>query len=334
MNTTETERSLERTLADLQRRYGPGAIMRLDGKVAERVDAVIPTGSMGLDRALGIGGLPRGRLIEIYGPAASGKTTLALHVIANAQAEGGTAAFIDAEHALDPVYARQIGVDLPQLLFSQPNCGEQALEIVEGLARSGAVDLIVIDSVAALTPEAEISGDMGETQLGLHARMMSKAMRKLTGIMSRTRCCVIFINQLRHKIGVTFGSSETTTGGNALKYYTSVRLDIRRIGAIKQGDRIVGSRTRVKIVKNKLAPPFARVEFDIRFGLGICPVTELLEQGEIVGVVRRNGAWYRWGEMHLGQGREAARTKLLEEPARLDQLREQVLAAQRALMER
>jgi recombination protein RecA len=304
--------ALEAAMAALTKQYGEGAVLRLDGSVHAEVGSPISTGSIGLDRALGVGGLPRGRMVEIYGPEASGKTTIALQAIASVQAEGGIAAIIDAEHALDPAYASALGVDLARLVVSQPDSGEQALEVAEKLVRSGAVDLIVVDSVAALVPEAEISGEMGDLQVGLQARMMSKAMRKLTSVVSRTHCCLLFINQLRAKIGgMGFGPKEVTTGGNALKYYTSVRIDIRRIGSVKdaKGDAI-GNRTRVRVVKNKVAAPFRSAEFEIYFGTGVSTATELLDLGLEAGVVKRSGAWYAYGEERLGQGREKARDRL------------------------
>lgn len=322
-HTSDQMTALEAAIRSIHKQYGAGSILRLDGGVAEQVGSPISTGSLGLDIALGVGGLPRGRMVEIFGPEASGKTTLALHAIASVQRDGGVAAVVDAEHALDPSYAARIGVNLQELLLSQPDSGEQALEITEQLVRSGAVDLVVLDSVAALVPEAEIEGQMGDQQVGLQARLMSKAMRKLTSIISKTRCCVIFINQLRQKIGVSFGPSEVTTGGNALKYYTSVRLDVRRVGALKEGERVYGARTRVKVVKNKLAAPFQGTEFDIIYGQGVCRTAELLDLGEEVGIVRRNGGWYSLGEQRLGQGREKARQFLQDNPelsAELEQL--------------
>lgn len=308
-NTAQAE-ALEKAILGIQRQFGAGSLQRLDGSVAEMAGEPISTGSLGLDLALGIGGLPRGRMVEIYGPEASGKTTLALQAIASAQAAGGVAAMIDAEHAMDPSYAANLGVDLPKLLVSQPDSGEQALEIVEQLVRSAAVDLVVVDSVAALVPEAEISGQMGDLQVGLQARMMSKAMRKLTSVISKTHCTVIFVNQLRQKIGVMFGPKEVTTGGNALKYYTSVRLDVRRIATLKHKDQAVGSRTRVRVVKNKVAAPFRSTEFDIVFGKGVCEYGELLDLGLEWGVVQKAGSWLSMGEVRLGQGRENARAKL------------------------
>ncbi len=291
-------------MAGIEKTFGKGAVMRLDGP-AEAVE-VIPTGSIGLDLALGVGGYPRGRIVEIYGPEASGKTTLTLHAMAEVQRLGGTAAFIDAEHALDPTYARRLGVRLPELVVSQPDNGEQALDIVEAFVRSSAVDLVVVDSVAALVPQVELEGEMSDAQVGVQARMMSKAMRKLTGMASRSKTTVIFINQVRQKIGVSFGPSEVTTGGNALKYYASVRIDVRRIGQVKAGEEVSGNRTRVKIVKNKLAPPFRSVEFDLLFGKGINNTAELLDLAESQGVVSKAGAWFSLGDTKLGCGREKA----------------------------
>ena len=300
------QQALKTTLSDIEKHYGKGAIMRLgDGTVQEAVE-VISTGSLGLDVALGIGGLPRGRIVEIYGPESSGKTTLTLHVLAEAQKLGGTCAFIDAEHALDVGYAKKLGVKTDELLLAQPDYGEQALEITDKLVRSGAVDLIVVDSVAALIPRAELEGDMGDSHVGLHARLMSQALRKLTGSVSRSKTLVIFINQLRMKIGVMFGSPETTTGGNALKFYASVRLDIRRIGKIKESNEVVGGRTRVKVVKNKMASPFREAEFDVGFGTGISRLGELVDLGVEANVVEKSGSWYSYSETRLGQGRDAA----------------------------
>ena len=316
MNDHDREKALRGAVTDIERQFGKGAIWRLgDGARIEPV-TVHSTGCLGLDLALGVGGLPAGRVVEIYGPESSGKTTLMLEVIAQVQAGGGVAAFVDAEHALDLTYARQLGVDPNQLLVSQPDSGEQALEITDALVRSGAVDVVVIDSVAALVPRAELEGDMGDNHLGLQARLMSQALRKLTSTAARTSTTVVFINQLRHKIGVTFGSPETTTGGNALKFYASVRLDIRRIGAIKKGDQAVGNRTRVKVVKNKLAPPFRQHEFDILYGEGINRAGDLLDLGVVAGVVEKSGSWYSYGGDRLGQGRDNAATALAGHPER------------------
>ena len=307
----EKQRALGLALSQIEKQYGKGAIMRL-GESQTADIPVIPTGSLALDAALGVGGMPRGRIVEIYGPEASGKTTLALHVIASAQRSGGEAAFVDAEHALDPSYARKLGVNTEDLLISQPDSGEQALEITDVLVRSGALDIVVVDSVAALVPQAEIDGDMGEPQMGLQARLMSQAMRKLTGIIHKTKTCVIFINQMRQKIGVFFGNPETTTGGNALKFYASVRLDIRRLDAIKSGQEVVGNRTRVKIVKNKVAPPFRQVEFDIMYGNGICHAGELLDLAVQRDIVQKSGAWFAYAGERIGQGRENAKLYLEE----------------------
>ena len=312
--------ALDAALGQLDRQFGRGTIMRLgDSTVPRGIDA-ISTGSLGLDAALGIGGLPRGRVVEIYGPESSGKTTLSLEVIAQSQRRGGTAAFVDAEHALDPGYAEKIGLDIDDLLVSQPDTGEQALEITDALVRSGAVDVVVIDSVAALTPKAEIEGEMGDSHVGLQARLMSQALRKLTGNIKRSNTLVIFINQIRMKIGVMFGSPETTTGGNALKFYSSVRLDIRRIGAIKKGDEVIGNETRVKIVKNKIAPPFKNVQFDILYGEGISRHGELLDYGVAHGIVEKSGAWYGYGTDRIGQGRDNARNFLKEHPETADEI--------------
>jgi recombination protein RecA len=310
----DREKALEAAISQIERGFGKGSIMRLGAneKIVE-VEA-ISTGSLGLDIALGIGGLPRGRVVEIYGPESSGKTTLALHVVAEAQKRGGICGFIDAEHALDTVYARKLGVDLEQLLISQPDTGEQALEITDTLVRSGAIDVLVIDSVAALTPKAELEGEMGDQLPGSQARLMSQALRKLTGSISKSRCMVIFINQIRMKIGVMFGSPETTSGGNALKFYASVRLDIRRIGAIKEREEVVGNQTRVKVVKNKVAPPFKQVEFDIMYGEGISKTGELVDLGVKAGIVEKSGAWFSFDSERIGQGRENAKTYLKEHP--------------------
>ena len=304
------QKALDSALAQIERQFGKGSIMRLGGKDAIQEIEATSTGSLGLDIALGIGGLPKGRIVEIYGPESSGKTTLTLHCVAEEQKKGGVCAFVDAEHALDPGYARKLGVDLDELLISQPDTGEQALEIVDTLVRSGAVSMVVVDSVAALTPKSELEGDMGDSSVGVHARLMSQAMRKLTGSIARSNCMVIFINQIRMKIGVMFGSPETTTGGNALKFYSSVRLDIRRIGAIKDRDEIVGNQTRVKVVKNKVAPPFKQVEFDIMYGAGISKTGELLDLGVKAGVVDKSGSWYSYGDERIGQGRENAKVFL------------------------
>ncbi|AFR26478.1 protein RecA [Bartonella quintana] len=305
-------KALDAALSQIERSFGKGSIMRLGQKEQVVEIETIPTGSLSLDIALGVGGLPKGRIVEIYGPESSGKTTLALHAIAEAQKNGGVCAFIDAEHALDPIYARKLGVDLENLFISQPDTGEQALEITETLVRSGAVDVLVVDSVAALTPRAEIDGEMGDALPGLQARLMSKALRKLTASIFRSNCMVIFINQIRMKIGVMFGSPETTTGGNALKFYASVRLDIRRVGSIKDRDMIVGNQTRVKVVKNKLAPPFKQVEFDIIYGEGISKLGELIDLGVKVGIVEKSGSWFSYNSQRLGQGRENAKQFLRE----------------------
>ncbi|MFT4325204.1 MAG: recombinase RecA [Candidatus Liberibacter psyllaurous] len=311
MNIVDKSKALDAALSQIERLYGKGSIMQLGSQssISEGVE-VVSSGSLGLDIALGIGGFPKGRIVEIYGPESSGKTTLALHAIAQSQKAGGTCAFVDAEHALDSVYARKLGVDLKNLLISQPDTGEQALEITDMLVRSGAVDIIVVDSVAALTPRAEIEGDMGESLPGLQARLMSQALRKLTGSISRSNCILIFINQIRMKIGVMFGSPETTTGGNALKFYASIRLDIRRIGAIKEKDAIVGNQTRVKVVKNKMASPFKQVEFDIMYGEGISRVGELIDLGVKASIVDKSGAWFSYKGQRLGQGRENAKVFL------------------------
>jgi len=315
----DREKALEAALAQIDRAFGKGSAMKLGARQTMEIEAV-STGSLGLDIALGIGGLPRGRVIEIFGPESSGKTTLALHAIAEAQRGGGTAAFIDAEHALDPVYARKLGCNIDELIVSQPDTGEQALEITDTLVRSNAVDVLVIDSVAALVPRAEIEGEMGDSHVGLQARLMSQALRKITGSISRSRCTVIFINQIRMKIGVMYGSPETTTGGNALKFYASVRLDIRRTGQIKDREDIVGNTTRVKVVKNKVAPPFKQVEFDIMYGEGISKTGEILDLGVKAGIVEKSGAWFSYDSIRLGQGRENAKIWLKENPEMADKI--------------
>ncbi|SUB01693.1 Recombinase A [Pannonibacter phragmitetus] len=312
-------KALDAALSQIERAFGKGSIMRMgQGQVVEV--QTVSTGSLGLDIALGIGGLPKGRIVEIYGPESSGKTTLALHVIAEAQKSGGICAFIDAEHALDPIYARKLGVNLDDLLISQPDAGEQALEIADTLVRSGAIDILVVDSVAALTPKAELEGEMGDSLPGMQARLMSQALRKLTASISKSNCMVIFINQIRMKIGVMFGSPETTTGGNALKFYASVRLDIRRIGSIKDREEVVGNQTRVKVVKNKLAPPFRQVEFDIIYGEGVSKVGELVDLGVKANIVEKSGAWFSYNSQRLGQGRENAKQFLRENPAVADEI--------------
>jgi recombination protein RecA len=317
-------KALDAALSQIERAFGKGSIMRLGKNVKAAEVETIPTGSLGLDIALGVGGLPRGRVVEIYGPESSGKTTLTLHVIAEAQKRGGVCAFVDAEHALDPIYARKLGVNLEDLLISQPDTGEQALEITDTLVRSGAIDVLVIDSVAALTPRAEIEGEMGDSQPGLQARLMSQALRKLTASISRSNTMVIFINQIRMKIGVMYGSPETTTGGNALKFYASVRLDIRRIGAIKDREEVVGNQTRVKVVKNKVAPPFKQVEFDIMYGEGISKNGELIDLGVKAGVVEKSGAWFSFDSQRLGQGRENAKAYLKANPEIADRVEKSI----------
>ena len=319
-DTMDKTRALDAALTQIERAFGKGSIMRLGARAPGAETETVSSGSLGLDIALGIGGLPRGRIIEIYGPESSGKTTLALHVIAEAQKAGGTCAFVDAEHALDPSYAKKLGVNIDDLLISQPDAGEQALEIADTLVRSGAIDILVIDSVAALVPRAELEGEMGDSHVGLQARLMSQALRKLTGSISRSRCMVVFINQIRLKIGVMFGNPETTTGGNALKFYASVRLDIRRIGAIKDRDQVTGNQTRVKVVKNKLAPPFRVVEFDIMYGEGISKVGELIDLGVKANVVEKSGAWFSYDGTRIGQGRENAKTYLREHPEMADKI--------------
>ena len=325
--SVDKSKALESALAQIERQFGKGSIMRLGADSAAMDIEASSTGSIGLDIALGIGGLPKGRIIEIYGPESSGKTTLTLHVVAEEQKKGGVCAFVDAEHALDPQYAKKLGVDLNELLISQPDTGEQALEIVDTLVRSGAVSLVVVDSVAALTPKSEIEGDMGDMQMGAQARLMSQAMRKLTASIGRSNCMVIFINQIRMKIGVMFGSPETTTGGNALKFYASVRLDIRRIGAIKDRDEVVGNTTRVKVVKNKVAPPFKQVEFDIMYGEGSSKVGELVDLGVKVGVVEKSGSWYSYGDERIGQGRDNAKQFLKSNPSVANAIEDKIRAA-------
>jgi recombination protein RecA len=326
MKTKERLKAVLAAIASIEKQFGKGAIMPLDGKQVTEVE-VIPTGSLGLDLALGVGGLPRGRVVEIYGPESSGKTTLTLHAIAQAQRLGGTCAFIDAEHAFDPNYARRLGVKLEELLVSQPDCGEQALEIADQLTRSGAIDLIVVDSVAALTPKAEIEGDMGDSHMGLQARLMSQALRKLTSVTFKQNTCLVFINQLRMKIGVVFGNPETTTGGNALKFYASVRLDIRRTGQIKSGDEIVGNRVRVKVVKNKCAPPFRQAEFEVMYGIGINISGEIVDLATTHGLIEKSGASFMLDGERIGQGRDNVCAFLTEHPEITDSLRERLMSA-------
>ena len=322
----ERDKAIDLALSQIEKQFGKGAIMRLGNDEPLPDIAAIPTGSLSLDLALGVGGVPRGRVIEIFGPESSGKTTLALHIVAQAQILGGIAAFIDAEHALDIGYARKLGVKTDDLLVSQPDTGEQALDITELLVRSGAIDVLVIDSVAALVPKAEIEGDMGDSHMGLQARLMSQALRKLTAVISKSNCCVIFINQIRMKIGVMFGNPETTTGGNALKFYASVRMDIRKIASLKQGNDVIGSRTRVKVVKNKVAPPFKEVEFDILYGEGISREGDLLDLAVDKGVVEKSGAWFSYGKERIGQGRENSRIFLKEHPDIAGEIQAQLLA--------
>lgn len=315
----EKLKALNSALSQIEKDFGKGSVMKLGESKTMAID-VIPTGSIGLDIAVGIGGLPKGRIVEIYGPESSGKTTVTLHAVAEAQKRGGIAAFIDAEHALDPIYAKVLGVDVDNLIVSQPDTGEQALEIAEALIRSGAIDIIVVDSVAALVPKAEIEGDMGDSHVGLQARLMSQALRKLTGSIKKSNCVAIFINQLREKVGVMFGSPETTTGGRALKFYSSVRLDVRKIDTIKQGDRVMGSRTRVKVVKNKVAPPFKQCEFDIMYGEGISKVGDLLDIATDVDIVKKSGAWYSYNDTKLGQGRENVKKFLADNPDLIEEI--------------
>jgi recombination protein RecA len=319
-------KALDAALSQIERSFGKGSIMRMGNKAADAEIEVVSTGSLGLDLALGIGGLPKGRIVEIYGPESSGKTTLALHAIAEAQKRGGTCAFIDAEHALDPGYARKLGVNVDDLLISQPDAGEQALEICDTLVRSGAIDVLVVDSVAALVPRAELEGEMGDSHVGLHARLMSQALRKLTGSVSRSNTLLIFLNQIRLKIGVMFGNPETTTGGNALKFYASIRMEIRRVGAIKERDTTTGNQTRVKVVKNKMAPPFRQVEFDIMYGEGISKVGELIDLGVKAGVVEKSGAWFSCDSQRIGQGRENAKQFMRDNPAMADSVEKRIRA--------
>ena len=324
-NDMDRQKALESALSQIERAFGKGSIMKM-GETDRQVEVeTVSTGSLSLDIALGIGGLPKGRIVEIYGPESSGKTTLALHLIAEAQKAGGTSAFVDAEHALDPTYAEKLGVDLDELLISQPDAGEQALEIADTLVRSGAIDVLVIDSVAALVPRAELEGEMGDTHVGLQARLMSQALRKLTSSISRSNCLVVFINQIRMKIGVMFGSPETTTGGNALKFYSSVRLDIRRIGQIKNRDQVVGNQTKVKVVKNKMAPPFRVVEFDIMYGEGISKTGELIDMGVAAGIVEKSGTWFSFADQRIGQGRENAKAFLRDNPDIAVRIKDRIL---------
>jgi recombination protein RecA len=329
----EKLKALQLTMDKIEKSYGKGSIMRLGDQAVDDVPA-IPSGSIGLDIAMGVGGYPKGRIIEIYGPESSGKTTLAIHAIAESQKQGGIAAIIDAEHAFDPTYAQKLGVNIDELLISQPDNGEQALEIADSLIRSGAIDIIVIDSVAALTPKAEIEGEMGDSKMGLQARLMSQALRKLTANISKTKTCVIFINQLREKIGVMFGNPETTTGGNALKFYASVRLDIRKMGQLKDGEEIQGSHTRVKVVKNKVAPPFRKAEFDIMYGEGISKIGEIIDLGVELNIIKKAGSWFSYGETKLGQGREGVKNLIKDNPELLEELESKILANYTAAVER
>lgn len=324
MEREDRLKALDAAISQIERQYGKGAVMKLGDPAAQMNVETIPTGSLSLDLALGLGGIPKGRIVEIYGPESSGKTTVTLHMIAEVQKRGGIAGFIDAEHALDPVYAKNIGVDIDNLYISQPDCGEQALEITETMVRSGAIDIVVVDSVAALVPKAEIDGDMGDSHVGLQARLMSQALRKLTAVISKSNCTVIFINQLREKVGVMFGNPETTTGGRALKFYSSVRLDVRRTEALKQSGEIVGNRTRVKVVKNKIAPPFKEAEFDIMFGEGISKVGDILDLAAENGIVNKSGAWYAYEGNKIGQGRENAKNYLKENPLICEEIEKKV----------
>ena len=326
-NNEDKLRALDAALGQIEKQYGKGAVMKLGDSAANMNVETIPTGSLSLDIALGLGGVPKGRIIEVYGPESSGKTTVALHMVAEVQKRGGIAGFIDAEHALDPAYAKNIGVDIENLYISQPDNGEQALEITETMVRSGAVDIIIVDSVAALVPKAEIDGDMGDSHVGLQARLMSQALRKLTAAISKSNCIVIFINQLREKVGVMFGNPETTTGGRALKFYSSIRLDVRRIEALKQGEEMVGNRTRIKVVKNKVAPPFREAEFDIMFGKGISKEGDVLDLAASVGIVQKSGAWFAYGGDKIGQGRENAKAYLREHPEIMDEIEHKVRVA-------
>ena len=326
MENTEKLKALDAAIAQIEKQYGKGTVMKLGDPSAQMNIETIPTGSLSLDLALGLGGIPKGRIIEIYGPESSGKTTVTLHMIAEVQKRGGIAGFIDAEHALDPVYARNIGVDVDNLYISQPDCGEQALEITETMVRSGAVDIIVVDSVAALVPRAEIDGEMGDSHVGLQARLMSQALRKLTAVISKSNCTVVFINQLREKVGIMFGNPETTTGGRALKFYSSVRLDVRRIESLKQGGEVIGNRTRVKVVKNKIAPPFKEAEFDIMFGEGISKVGDILDIAASINVINKSGAWYAYEGNKIGQGRENAKQYLKDTPEFCDEIEKKVRA--------
>ena len=326
-NNEDKLRALDAALGQIEKQYGKGAVMKLGDSAANMNVETIPTGSLSLDIALGLGGVPKGRIIEVYGPESSGKTTVALHMVAEVQKRGGIAGFIDAEHALDPAYAKNIGVDIENLYISQPDNGEQALEITETMVRSGAVDIIIVDSVAALVPKAEIDGDMGDSHVGLQARLMSQALRKLTAAISKSNCIVIFINQLREKVGVMFGNPETTTGGRALKFYSSIRLDVRRIEALKQGGEMVGNRTRIKVVKNKVAPPFREAEFDIMFGKGISKEGDVLDLAASVGIVQKSGAWFAYGGDKIGQGREIAKAYLREHPEIMDEIEHKVRVA-------